>query len=196
MKSLFIYQTSLAILCLLLNSCNTDELITPREVASINHLSSSDTTATNSYPFMTPFDLSIKNSKTPARNSKTETWTQFGPYTVAGTLTKIYSNYKLSLINKPPYASGVYFCDIWKLEKQVTLPAGSLMMFQGASKEGYSNYTTQTPGVLVIQNSNTYTFVTYSIVPVYNVLGQYIYNGTLPRDLTGGTFTYSYLRDI
>ncbi|GAB3911507.1 hypothetical protein GCM10028803_53120 [Larkinella knui] len=147
-------------------------------------------------PFMSSYDLA-KN-----RNARILTWTEFGPFTTsAGTLTQIETNKQMVLTGFSNYPTGTYFCNVWICQQKVTLPSSALMDFQGASKTGFANYSTLAQGINVVQSilgngTTEHTFYTYSIVPMYNAAGQFIYNGTLPVDLTGTTFTYKYLQNI
>ena len=126
-------------------------------------------------------------------------WTQFGPFTVTGDLTLTSTNFRVVLGPEQGYATGVYFCDVYRCSKSVTLPAGALMHYDGASKEGY--VTPSNPnviGVNVNQTGNTFEFATWSLVPRYNTAGQNINHSLIPIpiDLTGTEFTYYYVQFI
>lgn len=156
-------------------------------------------------PFITKYDSdatgSLSVTSKGGRSNAIQAWTEFGPFSAPGTLTKLFDLRKTVLVNQPGLPTGVYFCDIYESKTEVTLPQGALMNFTGASKIGFSNYSDQSVGVnftetLLSNGSKKYTFSTFSIVPRYTQLGQQISSGALPTDLTGITFNYSYLRNL
>jgi len=193
--------TLFSALFLLLGSCNKDEsLVTPSDkVVTTDITSPSSTeiiTPETPLPFMTRQDLKIKNAAAPGSNLRVATWTEFGPYTVTTATTKIATNTKIQIMNSPNYANTIYICDVYSSTATFTTPSGTLMNFKGATKLGYSNYTNQTPGVVINQTGNTYSITSYSIVPRYNMIGQSTTQRPIPEDLTGTTFSYTYLQDI
>ncbi len=138
---------------------------------------------------ITKYDLSrIKPS------SKKTLFSTFIPRSANAQLTKILSNAKLAVSGSPYYTTGVYFCDVYKSEVSVTVPSGSFALFNtqtGLSIKGLTSYNNTTAeGAVASQYGNTYVFTTYSIIPQYNVLGQYIASATIPRDLTGNVYSY------
>lgn len=189
-------------------ACSQEEEMVVPTVAvapNLNVESSEIITSDTPLPFMTAYDLSLyegsgKNSAANAKTEATNAWTQFGPFTVNSTLTKVLTNHKVYISNadQPYYASGYYLCDVYRCIKTVTLQSGDVMLYEGSSKVGYENYSAfdKTEGVVVSQTGNTYDFFTWSIVPRYTVTGQSLPFRVFPRDLTGTTFTYSYLRNI
>lgn len=205
-----ILYASFASLFLFLGSCTkeNDSSKTPAPV-DLNKIVGTDViTETSTYPFITSYDKArsatarafAKSGQNGSANARTATWTVFGPYTVTPTLTKILTNYNMVLVGHPTLPIASYLCDIYESRATVYIPAESTMLFNnpsGASKIGYQVYQNQTSGINVTQTvGNAYTFVTYSIVPRYNMNGQQLFVSTMPRDLTGNVYTYSYLRDI
>ncbi|MBD2753777.1 hypothetical protein [Spirosoma validum] len=155
-------------------------------------------------PFFTKFDqakydltkLDLSNNNTGSSNSGSARKAA-GPFTVAGNLRMIFHNRKVILgTNQSLYNPGAYFCDVYICDYTLTLPSGQFAGLYGASKNGYNNFDTQVVGINNVQvqdpntGASTYTFSTYSIVPLTNVLGQPAYVGTIPQDLTGLTYTY------
>ncbi len=117
------------------------------------------------------------------------------PKTANGQLSKIQSTAKLIVSGSPYYTTGVYFCDVYKSEAVITVPSGSFALFStstGASINGLVNFNNTTiEGSSATQYGNTYTYVTYSIVPIYNSSGQTVPQYVIPRDLTANVFSYS-----
>lgn len=156
-------------------------------------------TSATPLPFMTKYDLAKKNSVNARAGGLVKpNFTEYGPYTVNGNLRKILTQHKTTLTsNQSYYPVGVYFCDIYVCDVTITIPAGALFNYISSSKTGYSDYTNQTSGVNVTQTAgsggSTYSIATNSMVPIYNVNGQAVTQYVLPQDLTGTTFTYSYI---
>lgn len=175
---------------LLLASCSKN--IEPVE----NMVERAVITSKQQLPFMTKYDKARKNST----NARAAAFVEYGPYTVTGNLRQILSRYKTTLgTNQQYYAPGVYFADIYVLETNITIPAGAFFNFISASKTGYSDWPSQTSGINVTQTVNssgtTYNISTNSMVPLYDASGRAVNQYVLPnnQDLTGGTFTYSYI---
>lgn len=214
---------SVLFLFLFLSSCSKNDLdvIPTSKVLSTDKASAlmeaggeaiETITPTTPLPFMTKYDLSIKNAS--ATNSKSSAsglkasatnlaiagWTQFGPFTTTAELILYQSNVKLYIPHTPNNAAGVYFCDVYRAQKTINLQLGDLFAYESVSKSGYKDPVTQELGVnitqTVTQTINSYYVYTYSVVPKYTVSGQRVNIGTFPQDLTGTTFTYSYLRNI
>jgi hypothetical protein len=90
--------------------------------------------------------------------------------------------------------SGIYFCDIYSSSATTTIPTNALLSFDSAAKVGYSDVATLTRGVVFNSNSSgDVGFVTYSIVPRFNTIGQQVPFNVLPFDLSGNSFTYRYI---
>ena len=140
---------------------------------------------------ITKYDLSRMKEK--GRSSKT--LATIIPKTSNGVLTKIQSTAKLVVSGSPYYTTAVYFCDVYKSEVSITVPSGSFALFTpetGASVKGLVNFNNTTiEGSSATQYGNTYTYVTYSIVPIYNSVGQTVPQYVIPRDLTANVFSYS-----
>jgi hypothetical protein len=193
----------LSVLFLAFSSCSEDKApIAPKSETTVSTVANEIVTPQTPLPFITRFDLSRANvgvSDTKGlANGRIATWTEFGPYTLTPPLTKILTDHKVFISNTkiPSLATGNYFCDIYRCVSTVTIPTGALMMYQGSSKTGYSNYSTQDVGVSITQVGQTYTFSTFSMIVKYNSIGQTINAGPFPVDLTGTTFNLKYLQDI
>lgn len=121
-----------------------------------------------------------------------------GPYTPSATLTQILKNYKITLVDQPGLATGVYFCDVYKSEVKITLAPGQLFLVNptgGVSKLGFQDFTTQKTGIVQVSESApnggaTYTLTTYSVIAKSNVIGQAVSGGPYPQNLIGNTYTY------
>lgn len=154
-------------------------------------------TPNTAFPFMTKYDLAEKQSKKINTKGSGRLAALYGPFTVPGNIRVIYPDRKTLLTtNQSLYSVGIYTCDIYICEYKFTLPAGAAFSLDNASKFGYENFSEQILGVTYSQvlrpTGKEYTIFTYSIIPKTNVEGRYIYIGTIPQDLTGTTFTYSY----
>jgi hypothetical protein len=122
--------------------------------------------------------------------------TVIGPLTTAATLTRIQTNQKIVLDTDPVrgLAAGTYICDVYSSSASVTLTAGQFMAYDtntGASKPGYTTPSGNTIGSSSSQIGNTYTFRTYSIVPLWDMWARPVNLGAFPRDLRGNVYTYS-----
>ena len=136
-------------------------------------------------------------SPTPAPTAKNGVAdaTILGPYTVPATLTRVQTNQKIFLDADPgrAFAAGIYICDVYASSAQVTLASGQLMVYDtdtGVSKPGYTTPSSNTVGSSSSQTGRTFTFNTYSILPLYDVTGRRVSGDAFPRDLTGNTYTY------
>lgn len=153
--------------------------------------------------YMSPFDYNAVFGKG-SRMAAPMVWTLFGPYTISSTLTKVETNKKIVLLGgeAPGYGPGVYFADIWECKASVTLPAGDFFMRTGSSKVGYKHYYSGTfeEGIVDISedagSNKIHTMKTYSYVLKFNASGNPVSQVVIPRDLTGTTFTYQYMRDL
>lgn len=129
-----------------------------------------------------------------ARNGVADA-TILGPYTVAATLTRVQTNQRIFLAAQPgrALAAGIYICDVYLSSAQVTLSRGQLMIYDtdaGVSKPGYTTPTNNTVGSSSSQTGRTFTFNTYSVLPLFDVTGRRIGGDAFPRDLSGNTYTY------
>jgi hypothetical protein len=194
-----------AFLCsvFIVSSCN-------KEDSKVSPLDSVDQTN-----FVTPTGESILTNFT-ASDGKTYSITKFDlsrmklsnrrsmiaitPKSSAGQLSKIQSNRRMVIVSAPPYIPAVYFGDLFKSEAIVTVPNGSFVGFNtstGASINGF--FTPDNPintsastleGSTLVQNGNTYRFITYSYIPIFNSVDFTVSGPTLPRSLTGNVFSY------
>lgn len=213
MKSFKILVVLLSVITVV--SCEQTDVIKDLQKNSLEDLSAKVKPADNvdgmvsitsqaQLPYMSWSDYN-KVFGTSARSSGTAVWTEFGPYNITGTLTKVETNKKIVLFGgeAPGYGPGIYFADIWKCEASVTLKQTDAFLYMGASQLGYLAYYdgTYTEGVGVYSEdisggNRKHTFRTYSYVLKYNAAGNPITQVVIPRDLTGTYFTYKYLRDI
>lgn len=124
-----------------------------------------------------------------------------GPFHVEpgqGRLSIYKSNEKVRIFSDKVnnnYATGIYICDIYQYTYSVSIPAGAVLKGELAEPCGYSDYASQTKGVIVStgveEGGRTFAYMTYySIVPNYNMAGQSVGGPTLPIDLRKCRFTY------
>lgn len=201
MKTL-VYAVSFALL--LLSSCTKEDsgVVSPNEISNSagKIVETGSINPKTKFPFMTNYDLAAKAKSVNNGSSRLGISTSnavYGPFTVSGNLRLVTPNRKTLLTsNQSVYPYGIYFCDIYICEYIFTLPSGAYFSLDSASKFGYDNFSEQTIGVQYTQtlkpSGKQYTIYTYSIVPNTDTQGRFIYNGTIPTDLTGTTFTYSY----
>jgi hypothetical protein len=195
-------KTLFAVLLLAFVSCSEDEsLIAPQnETASTPEEAIATAMKVITPETQFPFTMQYNPEKgVGSNNARTQAVAAVvGPFTVEATLQKVLTNHKVILTSTEGYATGVYLCDVYRAFRSITIPAGAIFSFQGASKFGYSNYSAvpKVEGINVTQiftpSGSTYELSTWSIVPRYTQLGQALPPRVLPRDLTGLTFTYSY----
>lgn len=187
---------------LFLSSCSKEETnVNPSQINKEGTSSSATSTGESIFTnfvasdgktySITKYDLSRMKEK--GRSSKT--LSTITPRTANGQLSKIQSTAKLVVSGSPYYTTGVYFCDVYKSEVTITVPSGSYALFNtstGASINGLVNFNNTTiEGSSATQFGNTYIYVTYSIVPIYNSIGQTVPQYTIPRDLTANVFSYT-----
>lgn len=197
---------SLIIFCLAFQSCKEESPITLKE-QSLNTIATIKTTQEKINPpvklvkFVAPNGKSylvsqsdfgklqkIKNTASFLRGIVT--------YTVSGSLSQIGTNVKIFIGGFSQYPEANYFCNTYKSSASATVAAGSYVLFDtntSASVPGRTSIYVSTSGTGSVMNQygTTYEFNTYSVVPVYNMIGQAVSQYTLPQNLTGNSFTYS-----
>lgn len=123
----------------------------------------------------------------------------YGPFTGTMNAVKILSNYQMYVGSQPGLAAGIYLCDVYRYLKEATLPSDAITGWANSvTPEGFSNYSTQTPGFAESQasGSNVLNIFTYKIHVRYNMALQSI-NKVYPSHLnnvTSVSYSYSYLK--
>lgn len=80
-------------------------------------------------------------------NGYTERATVLGPYTGKMYEKKILTKYKMVVTSQPGLATGIYFCDVYRYYKEITLPSEAITGWVNyVTPEGFSNFMNQTPG--------------------------------------------------
>lgn len=122
----------------------------------------------------------------------------YGPYTGTISEEKILTNYKMYVGDQPGLATGIYFCDIYRYYKEITLPTTVTAGWANyVTPEGFSNYSSQTPGYGFTQASGSSILMiyTYKIHVRYNILGSAV-NKVYPavlNNVSSVNYSYSYL---
>lgn len=120
-----------------------------------------------------------------------------GPYSTTMPASRILQQYKVAITGISGLSSGIYFCDVYKYTKKITLPSNAIAGYiNEVSPVGFKNYTTQESGYVSISDgSTTLEVTTYKLHVLYNILGQQI-NKVYPTNLNGVSYTtakYSYI---
>lgn len=121
----------------------------------------------------------------------------YGPFTISMPVTKILSNYRMTVSGQVGLATGVYFCDVYQYKAEITLPANSVGYSNSVTPQGFSNYSNQTPGYtcFTASGSTVMSVVSSKIYVRTNILGQVV-NKVFPSNLNNVnsiTLSYSYV---
>lgn len=144
-------------------------------------------------------ELTLKSlSNVTALKSATSGPVVYGPYTGTMPEEKILTNYKMYVGGQPGLANGIYFCDIYRYYKEITLPPAATVGWANyVTPEGFSNYSTQTPGYgyTQVSGSSVLKIYTYKIHVRYNILVQTIDKvyPTILNNVSSVNYSYSYL---